>query len=309
MEPAAPIVPVEMLQESFRLIQTEMRASALVRQIRDFSGEGERRFAEWLGDIRRIGHALNANRNQFITLAMQTLKGTAADFLARIIRENPNITWDQIVESLTTQYLSDNEAQIAKQKLKRLMQKKGESVQNFGERILFLADRAYNDINDPVIQSSLIDILIDGVENDNLAKHLLKTPPANFHEALEHATRDQNVNKAFNLRRRLEEPMDISTLANKNDRVQQLENAVLNLSSQVEKLVASHSEKSNPQNNSRKYNHQQTTSRPYNQANPRPYRPQQSAFRHRWTQDGRPICSKCTKTGHISKYCKQHPNA
>ena len=47
-------VPAQLFRDSFRALQIEMRANALSKQIRDFAGEGSKRFKEWLNDIDRM---------------------------------------------------------------------------------------------------------------------------------------------------------------------------------------------------------------------------------------------------------------
>ena len=41
-------VPVQLVHDSFRLLQMEMGAQGLVKQIRDFSGEGTKCFQDWI---------------------------------------------------------------------------------------------------------------------------------------------------------------------------------------------------------------------------------------------------------------------
>ena len=128
-------VPAQLFRDSFRALQIEMRANALSKQIRDFAGEGSKRFKEWLNDIDRIGQALDAYDERYFTLAFQTLKNNAGSFFARYRRNNPLDTWAETREALIEQYSREGDTQVASQKLRRLQQKSDETVQNFGERI------------------------------------------------------------------------------------------------------------------------------------------------------------------------------
>ena len=83
MEPNPHEVPARVFMESFRLLQLEMRSNALAKQIREFTGEGATRFKDWLADIERVGQALGADDERFITLAFQSLRGSAGEFLSR----------------------------------------------------------------------------------------------------------------------------------------------------------------------------------------------------------------------------------
>ena len=65
---------------------------------------------------------------------------------------------------------------VAQQKLRRLTQQKGESVQTVLKRILSLADDAYpgHNIDNPLIQCVLSDAFIDELLDDHIAsKHCM----------------------------------------------------------------------------------------------------------------------------------------
>ena len=124
------------------MLQMEMRAQGLVKQIRDFSGEGVKWFRDWLKDMERVGNAIDADGERYKSLALQTLRGPAADFVGWRLEETPNMNWQQLKQQLLRQYSDEGEAHLAVLKLRWLKQAKGESVQNFGERIMSLAGEA-----------------------------------------------------------------------------------------------------------------------------------------------------------------------
>ena len=68
-------------------------------------------------DIERVGIALNADDEQYKALVLQTLKGSAADFVARLIQNNDRISWQAIRAQLFSQYSDINDSQLALQKL------------------------------------------------------------------------------------------------------------------------------------------------------------------------------------------------
>ena len=143
-----------------------------MKQIRDFSGEGAKRFRDWLKDMERVGNAIDTDGERYKSLALQTLWGPAADFVARRLEETPNMNWQQLKQQLLRQYSDEGEAHLALLKLRRLKQAKGESVQNFGDRIMSLAGEAYlrQNPNNPLIQSALVEVLMEGVSNNAIAR-------------------------------------------------------------------------------------------------------------------------------------------
>lgn len=279
-------VPAELVRDSFRDLQLEMRASTLAKQIRDFNGEGCKRYRDWRTDINRVGQALNANDERFKTLAFQSLKGNAGEFLGRHIRQNPNNTWAQILEALNAQFLDDGESHLASQKLRKLSQRTGESVQNFVERILSVAQEAYDNINQPIVQNILVGTLIDGVLDDATAKKLIREMPDTLAAALELAVSEQTASRTFKMRRRPEEPMEVDSLQNdvNNTRISKLENGLGEVVAQMTKILDAV---------------QSLQQAPRPKSNPNWHDPNLP----KWSKDGRPICFKCGKIGHMKKHC------
>ena len=95
--------------------------------------------------------------------------GYADTFLSRYVRDHTKHTWAQIKAAPVEE---DGDSHLATQKLCCLQQKAGKSVQNFIERILTLASEEYRDLDQPLVQTVFIDVLIDGVKDDVMAKRL-----------------------------------------------------------------------------------------------------------------------------------------
>ena len=212
-------------------LKLELRAQGVLKQIREFDGEGSRKFKEWSREVERAGSVISASDERLKTIALQTLKGSAADFCARIMRLQPHISWVELKRVLFTQYSDTGDSHIAKTKLRNLKQRKGESIQNFVERIFSLGDEAFagEDLNNPLIQSTLIDTLVEGVINDSVSRKIIREKPETLDRALSLALREQQDSKAFELRRRHEEPMDVSYVSESNKKFDLLADAVLQL--------------------------------------------------------------------------------
>ena len=73
---------VDMLKQSCKEIQLELRSQAVVKNIRDFDGEGSKRFREWLREVERAGNAVGADGERLKSFASQTLRGVASDFFS-----------------------------------------------------------------------------------------------------------------------------------------------------------------------------------------------------------------------------------
>ena len=161
---------VDMVRDSCREIQLELRSQAVVKNIRDFDGEGSKRFREWLREVERAGNAVGADGERLKSFASQTLRGVASDFLTRIVTQKPTIKWPELRTLLIAQFSDTGDSYLSQAKLTKLKQTKGESIQNFCERIFILAEEAYagQDLRSPVIQSILVDTLIRCATSDHL---------------------------------------------------------------------------------------------------------------------------------------------
>lgn len=335
--PPAPPVPGNLGQitNSFQQLQMELRAGRISREITKFNGDGYKKFRQWLNDIERYRTALNAGDDATLAMCFESLRGSAADFLTRTVQQNPNVTWQQFRALMVGQYSDVSDAHIALQTLRKIKQKPGESIQGFAERIRQLADEAYPNVNlqQALIQNSLVEALIDGVHNDGIAKKLMRNRPQyqNFDQAVTAAVQEQQVNKQFGVRRSGEEPMDISAVRSKptkslEDKIDSLVDTMsllLGPRSEPEPLSA---EQEIAQLNAKitRLEHQM---QPSSQAKSTARQPQpsfprkpqgrqhfsqprtRSAPNFQWTASGEPICHFCKQVGHMIRECgARQPN-
>ena len=66
-----------------------MRVQGIEATVRIFSGEGARKCSEWLTDMKMATALVESSDDRMRTLALETLQGSAADFLARKIKSKP----------------------------------------------------------------------------------------------------------------------------------------------------------------------------------------------------------------------------
>lgn len=291
-----PLPPEVDLKDELRDIKFELRSQNILKSVKDFDGEGSKRFRDWIKDLERVGTIVNADDDRYKAFALQTLKGSAADFLSRILKLHPRLTWRELKQILVQQYSDTADSQMAKSKLRRLAQKKGETIQNFAERIFHLADEAYigHNMSDPLIQNVLVDTLIEGVASDAISRKLIRDRPNSLDNALAIAIKEQQDAKSFEIRRRIEEPMEIGMVQTQS-RIDTLAQAMASMESKLDSILAvDNKPQFQPQNSSTQYN---KVYKPQNRA------PQYNKV-YQWTQDHKPICYFCKKIGHIEKKCR-----
>ena len=283
-----------MIVTAFRDLQLEMRAGRLGARITDFSGESSRRFSDWLRDVERVGAAAEATDPLMRAIVCQSLKGAAAEFFARVMREQPQATWAELRQLLVAQYSDASDVHIALQKLRNLKQRKDENVQAFCERVRKLAQEAYpgQDLNNDIIKGSLIDVLIQGTSNDSIARKLVRSRPDSFEAAAEQAIREQQAARQFNLSRK-EEEMEVDSVsqARLEGLLSRLEGAT-SPPTQLETLIA------------RVERLEQEKTRQSPRKTPAE-NPSHNRKKPVWTADGKPVCLYCDKVGHKISQCRK----
>lgn len=329
----------------FHQLQMEMRAQGIYSQIRPFVGEGSRKFSEWVRDMERAKVTLQADDSRMQVLALQTLGGQAAEFCARILKDGQVLAWDTLKSKLKSRYSDLADTQYARQSLRHLRQKKGETVQNFYDRLLAVAEEAFSDLDldAEVIQQQLVEIFVDGLVSDSMARKLISNRPRDVERALKAAIEEQQANRSFQLRRgrgQEHEPMEVDMVQtdglNSLERFTSIEKSLKSLKNQIDTLVRQGSQanvRTNPERGPRPQTYAQVTQRGLNQPtsqgqfDPRPNRqssqqgPPRSGNNHRspnnnrsmqnasrplprWTEDGRPICLRCNAPGHMGHECR-----
>ena len=75
---------------------------------------------------------------------------------------------------------------------------------------MLLGKDAYvgGDMNNLLIQATLIEAFVDGVKDNGVARKLIRENPSKSDQAVALASAEQQADKAFNIRRR-DEPMEI----------------------------------------------------------------------------------------------------
>lgn len=183
----------------------------------------EKKFKTWLKEVEKFC-ILNRNDDDEHKkrLAYQTSEGPVSDFIERYMRANANCTFAELKDELKARFGTFADGTQALTFLRRVKQRREESIQMFGERILGLAEDAYPgaDINEPFITRQLIDFFVDGLMDSSIARKVIRETPENFNRAVVIATNEQNMLVRFNLRGRQEEAMEINAVKSTSNRTQ-----------------------------------------------------------------------------------------
>ena len=285
----------EAVLEAMQKMQLELRAQNATQHLQSFAGEGSEKFRLWLQDLERTLTQLGGDDARARVLVLQTLSGPAADFATREIKKNNAITWKKLKEKLTERFSDLSDLTLARQKLRRMVQGKSESVENFYERLLNVAKIAYEEkLDEDYIQQQLVENFLDGLTDDGMVRRLIRLKPATLDKALEHASAEQQTQKVFNLRRghtteSEHTPMEVDVVSTSYDQVttvlQGMTETLVSMQEAIQTLVSN-----------------QSTAHSAGFGNPQ---------RNRFQGRGQPQtlsnieCYNCRRLGHFASQCRE----
>ena len=201
-------------------LTTTVGVQGIAKIVESFDGSKPKNFKNWTKSIEKYATLTKTSTENVRLVAYQSSHGPVSDFLKRYLSANRNHSWDQITQELKIRFGEVIDSQHALLMLRRVKQNKGESIQVYAERLLALAEDAFEGQDDASVQRQLIGYFIDGLLFDFMKMKRMRDNPNTFNDAVKSATGEQNLRKRFTLRTgiepkdstapREEEPMDIS---------------------------------------------------------------------------------------------------
>ena len=207
------------LQELSRSVATQS-----INAIPQFDGD-PKSFKGWIREIEKYGLLMGVELDRLKLMAYQASKGPVSDFLMRYLRDHPHTPWPQVKAELSSRFSEVTDEQHALMLLRRVKQGPQEPVQVYAEKLLSIAEDAFQNQMGHAgqIEQQLINFFIDGLNTDGLKLKIMRENPATLQAAIALAMTEQNLYKRFDLRtgRRPfqryvrtdeHEPMDVSQL-------------------------------------------------------------------------------------------------
>ena len=184
-------------------VSTALGAQGVNQIISPFEGDAKK-FKEWVKSIEKYAVLMELDDPRVKRVAYQSSRGPVSDFIKRYSEGVPGATWDQMKTELANRFSEVTDAQHAFLLLRKVRQKFGETVQVYAERLLALAEDAFDDGHQQgqPVQRQLIDTFVDGLAEDSLKLKVLRENPNTLEAAVTAATNEQNLRKRFNLRTR-----------------------------------------------------------------------------------------------------------
>ena len=135
-------------------------------------------------------------------LCIRALNGLVSDFIHRYSTANPDCSWQNLKDELTSRFAEITDSQHAMSILRKTKQKHPESVQIYAERLLGLADDACQGqpLTTPAIERQLIEFFIDCVVDNSIARKILREGAAILQATVRCALDEPNLNTRFSIK-------------------------------------------------------------------------------------------------------------
>ena len=172
-------------------------------------------YKNWIKAIQRYEILTGVDDNKLKGITLQTAQGPVADFIARWMNDHPTQTWAILKAELQSRFGKITDRSIAFSLLRRVRQERGESVQIYAERLLAIAEDAFQGQDQAdlaAIERQLVGFFIEGLAFDYLKMKVMRENPDRLQAAVHIAMTEQNLRRKFNLRTGREdraEPMEV----------------------------------------------------------------------------------------------------
>lgn len=196
---------LEQLTAVTHLLGTQNAQTSLMK----YGGE-PKKFQEWVRSLEKYTILVGQpGDGAYKTFALQSAEGPVSDFLVRYYKHNPDANWQTVLQELKLRFADIVDSQHGLQVLRTTKQKPTETVQLYAERLLLVAEAAWpeGNLNEFLIQRQIVDIFIDGLLDNQIARKVLREGPQTVIAAVKIAVDEQNLTKKFNLRNRGYKPV------------------------------------------------------------------------------------------------------
>ena len=149
----------ETVETQMSQLTTTVGAQGIAKIVESFDGSKPKNFKNWIKSIEKYATLTKKSTENVRLVAYQSSHGPVSDFLKHYLSANRNHPWDQIKQELKIRFGEVIDSQHALLMLRRVKQNKGESIQVYAERLLALAEDAFEGQDDPQCNVSQLDIL------------------------------------------------------------------------------------------------------------------------------------------------------
>lgn len=207
------------LSNQLKIFATNVGTHGVSNVVKNFDGD-KTQFKPWLKSIEKFALIKQLDDESKKMICYETSLGPVSDFIHRYLKENVGCTWANLKATLNSRFSEIKDTQHAFYLLRNIKQKQGENVHLYLERLLELAEDAYDgqNYNDlAIVEKQLIGIFTDGLAEDYLKIKVMRDNPQTLQAALISATGEQNLRVRFQLRNRFSDTSQNSSTFNEHE--------------------------------------------------------------------------------------------
>ena len=188
------------VDEQMNHLTTTMGAQGIAKVVPNFDGSNPKEFKDWVKNIEKFATLTGIQDEKIKLVAYQASRGPVSDYLKRYMDENPTHDWNRIKTELKSCFGDVVDSQHALLLLRKVKQKPQETIQVYAERLLALGEDAFEGQTNDAVQKQLVGYFIDGLYQDNMKLKIMRDNPHTLNAAVTVASREQNLQKRFQLR-------------------------------------------------------------------------------------------------------------
>lgn len=180
------------LAEEMSRVTDVLSTQSISQVIETFEGN-PKSFRSWVASIDKYCNLSNLPATRKKTIALRASAGPVSGFIQRYTAAIPDGTWDALRRELAKRFSDVTDPQFALSVLRNIRQNQGENIQVFAERILSLAEEAFQGVNGDAVERQLIDTFVDGLTSDQSKLRILRSRPKTLQEAIDTVTTEENL--------------------------------------------------------------------------------------------------------------------
>ena len=144
-----------------------------------------------------------------------SLQGKAADYYAVITDREDDLTYSQLMKKLEYRFGMKDLAETAQMEFEQASQRRDENLEDWADRVMTLATRAFRDVPDAYSNKQCINKLCQGLRDEETGHFVWMQSPRTIEDAIDLIKRDQHVRQAVTKKgkRGLSRPEDIVVCA------------------------------------------------------------------------------------------------
>lgn len=170
-------------------VTNTLRGESFLKNIQPLTCKEDGGYMIWLEDMERYFKVVHVVEEEKCQAALLTTRGTVGQYLHRLISNNPQITWNELKNSIKEYYgfISNPEARLVE--LVNIKQGRTEGIQDYMQRVVRLAESAYVGLDgrNEVVAKQVQGFFIKGLRDRDIKMAVMKHEPQTLEAAYQKA--------------------------------------------------------------------------------------------------------------------------